>query len=145
MSLRIASFLVVAAAAATTALGCGGNSQTTAERWDNVCRTAVAERTAAKLATAEDFRRFVAGGHRTLERLREVAPNAELDPRQRDALAAFAAQRELERQFLVRTTRRPLAEVAAEFSESTAAASSRVRRAFIAAGASECAKYPVLR
>ena len=85
------------------------------------------------------------GGHQTLERLREAAPDAELDAQQHEALAAFAAQRTLERRFLAEMRRRPIAPVALDFRESANATAARVCRTFTATGASACAGYPYLR
>lgn len=139
----ITSLLVVVAV--MPLLSCGGDDRTIAERWNVICREDARERTGANLITAADFRRFVHDGRQTLELLRGVAMESALDTSQEDALAAFAAQQGLERRFVSEASHRLLADVALEFRKPAQALAARVRRAFTAAGAAECAEFPSLR
>lgn len=147
MRLRVATYLLVVAATPLSLIGCGGEKQSIAQRWNEICGDSVRERTSAAtdLVTATDYRRFVDRGHRTLERLREVASDSELDAQQREALAAFAAQRMLERDFLAQIRNRALSEIALDFTKPADAVAARVRRTFTVVSASECAEFPSLR
>ena len=127
-------------------LGCGGDTKKTiGERWNAICSEQVREGAGNQYATAADYRLHLEGRQETLKRLREIAPNSELDARQRKALDAFRAQSQLERRFLAEVRYRPISEVALDFEERADVAAARARRAFAAAAAPACGDYPYLR